>query len=281
MSTIQADPAQLWDLFSVIGDARAEVSEECDNVFRSLEVLTERMEETKKELDREIGGLEAEREAVSRQIRTAQEENRPTAGLEAEKGAIEARIKALEQQKEDIKKDRRKAGNYREKLTRDKKECLSSMRAGCRKVNRYIRLLEEMLLDQDYQQYQSSVGSSVPGDHSGQYRTMSFRGITFYCNDGAVDIEQTDGQGRSNLSRMEQGLAPVGADGLPVNLHHMQQSATGTVMELPETVHSQNHRQLHVNTSDIPSGINRSTFNTLKSAYWKRRAAFIKKSQGM
>lgn len=44
-------------------------------------------------------------------------------------------------------------------------------------------------------------------------------------------------------------------------------------MELPVSVHNAGHKQLHINTSDIPSGINRSAFNVLKSAYWKRRAA--------
>ena len=34
---------------------------------------------------------------------------------------------------------------------------------------------------------------------------------------------------------------------------------------------------LHINTSDIPSGINRSSFQMLRSAYWKRRAQTLRK----
>lgn len=82
---------------------------------------------------------------------------------------------------------------------------------------------------------------------------------------------------KDNLKRMEKGRAPIGYDGDPIELHHLIQSESGSVVEISGSMHRENHKTLHINTSDIPSGINRSSFQMLRSAYWKRRAQTLRK----
>jgi filamentous hemagglutinin len=67
----------------------------------------------------------------------------------------------------------------------------------------------------------------------------------------------------TNLQRMQEGLAPIGPDGRPINLHHMLQTQSGPIAEVTATMHQQYSRILHINPNTIPSGINRSAFECL------------------
>lgn len=96
-----------------------------------------------------------------------------------------------------------------------------------------------------------------------------FRGIEFRETD---DFEITE----DNLARMDRGNAPVGKDGLYINLHHSVQVEDGPIWEISQSKHKKWHRALHINTNDIPSGINRSAFGLLKKDYWKHRAYLIR-----
>ena len=78
--------------------------------------------------------------------------------------------------------------------------------------------------------------------------------------------------GKTNLELMQGGRAPIGADGKPVNLHHMLQSQDGPIAEVTQSFHKDNHSTIHINDNSIPSGINRSEFNKWRSDYWKQRA---------
>lgn len=77
----------------------------------------------------------------------------------------------------------------------------------------------------------------------------------------------------NNLDRMSSGRAPIGSDGNSVNLHHMTQTQNGAIAEVTQTFHQKNTGVIHINSgSNIPSGINRSEFNTWSKTYWKTRA---------
>lgn len=67
--------------------------------------------------------------------------------------------------------------------------------------------------------------------------------------------------GKTNLELMQGGRAPIGADGKPVNLHHMLQSQDGPIAEVTQSFHKDNHSTIHINDNSIPTGINRSEFN--------------------
>ncbi len=76
----------------------------------------------------------------------------------------------------------------------------------------------------------------------------------------------------TNVERMAAGKAPIGVDGKPVNLHHMTQTQESAIAEMTQTFHKKNHSTIHINPNSVPSGIDRSKFNTWRTNYWKNRA---------
>jgi hypothetical protein len=93
-----------------------------------------------------------------------------------------------------------------------------------------------------------------------------------YQRNGLIDPKRTDALGRSNVDRMKQGLAPIGPDGKPINLHHTTQSPGGPVAEITQTFHQEYREIMHINPNTIPSGINRVDFDAWRRAYWLSRA---------
>jgi RHS repeat-associated protein len=105
----------------------------------------------------------------------------------------------------------------------------------------------------------------------------NYNGQRIYQRDDLVNpnyFSPADKYGRSNLKRMQQGLAPMGPDNKPLNLHHMLQTQDGPIAEVTHSMHFGNYNQLHWKAgTKIPSGIDRNAFNAWKSQYWKNRAA--------
>ena len=104
------------------------------------------------------------------------------------------------------------------------------------------------------------------------WRKADFNGTRVYQRNDLINPNLTDKIGRSNLQRMQEGLAPLGPDGKPINLHHMLQSSDSPIAEVTQTFHQQNSRVIHINPSTIPSGIDRSAFDVWRSNYWIKRA---------
>lgn len=275
MSVVRGDPAKLWELYCAIGNVKLEVDAECQNTQRALVVLLERLDEKKKKTERQIASLEAELAEIRGKQRKAEELGGAVPKLDEREAEVQAQIAALENKLQELRQCGKKAESCQSRIEAEKKQSMSKLRRGGRKVNRYAKFLESLLFEEDYAAYQASASESVAGSQSGRFRRMEFRGVSFYCDDEAIDLNMTDGSGRTNGQRMAQGLAPLGSDGLPMNLHHTLQSESGPIMELSETEHKENHAALHTNTNDIPTGINRATFQVLKSAYWRRRGAFL------
>jgi len=104
-----------------------------------------------------------------------------------------------------------------------------------------------------------------------------YNGQRIYQRDDLVNpdyVSPADKYGRTNLKRMQQGLAPMGPDNKPLNLHHMLQTQDGPIAEVTHSMHFGNYNQLHWKAgTKIPSGIDRDAFNAWKSQYWKDRAA--------
>ncbi|EPS1327112.1 HNH/ENDO VII family nuclease [Listeria monocytogenes] len=89
-------------------------------------------------------------------------------------------------------------------------------------------------------------------------------------------MNKVDVKGRTNLQRMEKGLAPLGADGNPINLHHMTQREISSIAEVEQSFHQINSKTIHINPNTIPTGIDRKAFNKWRSDYWKERAKEFK-----
>lgn len=97
-------------------------------------------------------------------------------------------------------------------------------------------------------------------------------GSRVYQRTDLIDPARVDALGRTNVQRMQSGLAPLGPDGKSMNLHHMLQTANGPLAEMTQTFHKTNHRIIHINPNTIPSGINRPVFDAWRGDYWKIRA---------
>jgi len=103
------------------------------------------------------------------------------------------------------------------------------------------------------------------------FNKVKYKGTTVYQRDDLIDPKVVDPKGRTNLERMEKGLAPIGPDGKPINLHHMLQDDTGPMAELTQAFHTRHKSAIHINPTSTPSGINRNTFQHWKEDYWMFR----------
>ena len=97
-------------------------------------------------------------------------------------------------------------------------------------------------------------------------KLVAKRNRTFYPN---VKIN-----GMTNIERMKKGLAPIGKDGKPVELHHLKQKDDGIIVELTSSEHKDNYKILH--RYEKTSQINRTEFIKWRKEYWKKRAMDFK-----
>ncbi|MFS0876082.1 HNH/ENDO VII family nuclease [Solibacillus isronensis] len=95
-----------------------------------------------------------------------------------------------------------------------------------------------------------------------------------------IDYTAKDQFGRTNLERMEQGLAPL-VDGQPVELHHVGQEMDSPLAELTRTEHRGEGNFSALHEAGKESTINRNVFNAEKEAHWKARAEEIKVAGGI
>ena len=117
-------------------------------------------------------------------------------------------------------------------------------------------------------------GGGNPVENSGRKfwtNKVEHNGTKVYQRNDIIDPGRVDKMGRTNIERMEQGLAPLGPDGKSVNLHHMTQTNDSAIAEVTQRFHQQNKGIIHINPNTIPSGIDRNIFNSWRKSYWKNR----------
>lgn len=265
---LKADTDELWSFFSDLNFAMQCVDEECDEYEKRLAAVAERLEKKIRQVDTKVEQLQGEVTGLKAQ--TAKKSDDVANRI----AALQNQIESLEEQKLKMKKYRDAVPEYLGLLENGRKKYRNTISEGKKIVNRYLKMVEVTAAQKEFADYQKSGGN-------GQYHTMNYRGTTFYCKDDEFDPGLVDSSGRTNLERMEHGVAPIGRDGKAVELHHMIQSEKrGSIVEVSGSVHRKHHKALHINTHDIPSGINRMNFDVLRSAYWKRRAEFMKQGSG-
>lgn len=109
------------------------------------------------------------------------------------------------------------------------------------------------------------------------WKTSEFRGTKVYTRTDLIDPKRLDDLGRSNLQRMEQGLAPLGPDGRAINLHHTIQTNDSPIAEVTATFHKNYSKTIHINPGNtVPSEIDRAAFDKWRQAYWMERAKDFK-----
>jgi hypothetical protein len=92
-----------------------------------------------------------------------------------------------------------------------------------------------------------------------------------------IDMNQLDEKGRTNFERMEQGLAPLGKDGMSMQLHHIGQHKDSPLAQLSDTEHKQNYKILHPSTLPTEVHGKDNKWNTERAQHWKN---FVSQSRG-
>ncbi|HCE2224692.1 TPA: HNH/ENDO VII family nuclease [Vibrio parahaemolyticus] len=93
-----------------------------------------------------------------------------------------------------------------------------------------------------------------------------------------IDYSQTDDFGRTNLERMERGLAPLDKDGKSIELHHIGQNSDAPLAELTWSEHHANGNDTVLHDKQKESEIDRSAFSKERAEHWQSRAEQIKQS---
>lgn len=104
----------------------------------------------------------------------------------------------------------------------------------------------------------------------GEYKVTEFEGKKVYYKDGTFSFspENIERMNRS-LSRV---LAPIGADGQSVQLHHTTQKEDSPIVEILFSIHKGWDSTLHdPSQRKYGSDINRPNFEDWKKRYWKHR----------
>ncbi len=96
--------------------------------------------------------------------------------------------------------------------------------------------------------------------------------------DNSINPDLTDALGRTNLERMEKGLAPLDEKGESYNLHHVGQKNDSPLAELKNGTHKSEYSTLH-DTSIKESAIDREGFDKERANHWKARAEEIKQER--
>ncbi len=141
---------------------------------------------------------------------------------------------------------------------------------GAARLARRLRRIDR--LSETLSAVRRSLGGAGPTSGTRLWSRSDFNGTRVYRRDDLIDPTVVDRLGRTNVQRMKRGLAPIGPDENPINLHHMLQTADGPVAEVTQSFHQLNHRTLHINPNTIPSGIDRGAFASWRQSYWQSRA---------
>ena len=256
---VRADTDGLWDYYWTLSNTKVTADAECETIQKSLKTVQTQIDTDKK-------GCQSEIEGLKRKVDSEEKKTKPNRRLISE---CEQKIEELERHITVMHRKKQAAVSCLARMEQGQNRYATAIASGKRHVSSYLDALESSLSESGtgaMKRVERNTGNS-------DFYAVSFGGHIFYCNDSAIDIHRRDGKGRTNLERMREGKAPIGEDGFAINLHHMQQSDSGSFMELTWTIHKVNDRTLHINKgSGIPSGINRLAFERFKQAYWKQRA---------
>lgn len=96
----------------------------------------------------------------------------------------------------------------------------------------------------------------------------------------AIDLDYADELGRTNLQRMEQGLAAIDPDsGIAYELHHIGQKTDSTLAILTKSEHMQggNNTIWHAfgQSSEVHNAANEALWNKQRQAYWRQLAKVL------
>lgn len=89
----------------------------------------------------------------------------------------------------------------------------------------------------------------------------------------AIDLTRVDAKGRTNLERMQQGLAPLDSDGFSYELHHVGQKKDGTLAILTQKIHD--NPALHGFLERTEAHAAGTNWDAERQAFWKAFAKIV------
>lgn len=89
-----------------------------------------------------------------------------------------------------------------------------------------------------------------------------------------IDMEQKDIKGKRNKERMENGLAPLDKDMVPINLHHMGQRVDSPIVELTSKEHRSNGNDsiLHNKLKETEVHAEGNSWSKERIEHWETRS---------
>lgn len=93
-----------------------------------------------------------------------------------------------------------------------------------------------------------------------------------------IDYSQTDDFDRTNLERMERGLAPLDREGKSIELHHIGQNSDAPLAELTWSEHHANGNDTILHDKQKESEIDRTAFSKERAEHWQKRAEQVKQN---
>jgi hypothetical protein len=104
-------------------------------------------------------------------------------------------------------------------------------------------------------------------------KIVSFNGRQVYTRKSIIDLNRGGLFRKSSCDLMKLGKAPIGLDGMKINLHHLGQSNKGSLLEILETKHQEHSSALHSHKTS--SEIERTKFRGERKKYWKSRSVVL------
>lgn len=93
-----------------------------------------------------------------------------------------------------------------------------------------------------------------------------------------IDLTKLDAHGKTNLERMKKGDPPLDANGVAIELHHIDQTMDSPYAELPWNEHRGKGQHGTMHDLSKTSEINRPVFGKQREEYWKERARKIEEN---
>jgi hypothetical protein len=90
-----------------------------------------------------------------------------------------------------------------------------------------------------------------------------------------IDLNYIDGIGRTNLQRIQEGLAPLDPTGTPYELHHIGQQMDSTLAVLTKTEHMQGGNNTIWHELTGQSAIDRPVFDKQRTAFWEAASKIL------
>ena len=144
------------------------------------------------------------------------------------------------------------------------------MMAKCLLSQGTMAVIENVAKKEIAKEIREEVAEGAAAEAGSKGKLVNF--VRVLQDDSLINPDLVDKRGMTNLERMQKGYAPIGPDGKPVNLHHVDQTMTGPVQEMTQTIHQQNYIELHQNTGQAASQIDRNAFGVWRSDYWATRS---------